>query len=158
MRVSGTNLSLMVDTSVWIDYFMRSKLDNGASERLLEAAILNDTPLLVCPTTLKDVFYILPRRFRQQDTREGTAATSYEPAAWACIERILELAIPSPLGLFECTLARNLRNKFGDLEDNLILASGESAQADYIVTRDRPLLQRFPEVCVTPERALELIS
>ena len=158
MRVSGKNLSLIIDTNVWIDYFMRSEVDAGASERLLEAAILSETTLLVCPTTLKDVFYILPRRFRQQDMREGKAGPSYEPVAWACVERILELATPTPLGLFECTMARSLRDKFGDLEDNLVLASGESAQADYIITRDAPLLQRFPEACITPDRALELIS
>ena len=71
---------------------------------------------------------------------------------------MLELATPSPLGLFECTLARSLRSKFKDYEDNLILASSESAKADYIVTRDGLLLQRFPESCITPERADELIS
>lgn len=144
MRVSGKNLSLIIDTNVWIDYFMRSEVDAGASERLLEAAILSETTLLVCPTTLKDVFYILPRRFRQQDMREGKAGPSYEPVAWACVERILELATPTPLGLFECTMARSLRDKFGDLEDNLVLASGESAQADYIVTRDAPAAATLP--------------
>lgn len=138
MRVSGKNLSLIIDTNVWIDYFMRSEVDAGASERLLEAAILSETTLLVCPTTLKDVFYILPRRFRQQDMREGKAGPSYEPVAWACVERILELATPTPLGLFECTMARSLRDKFGDLEDNLVLGIGRIPRKRITSSRAMP--------------------
>lgn len=158
MRVSGKPMSLVIDTNVWVDYFLNNELDRGASKRLLECAVKNDVSLLVCPTTIKDVFYLLPRRFKRQDALEGKPETSYEPVAWACIESMLELATPSPLGLFECTLARSLRSKCKDYEDNLILASSESAKADYIVTRDGLLLQRFPEACITPERAIELIS
>ena len=158
MHVSNKNLSLLIDTNVWIDYFMRTEPDKGTSERLLEAAALNDIALLVCPTTLKDVFYLLPRRFKREDAAMGKQGGPYDAVAWACIERMLEVATPSPLGLFECTMARTLRGKFGDYEDNLVLSSGESAQADYIVTRDVELLRRFPEACITPERALELIS
>lgn len=158
MRVSGKPMSLVIDTNVWVDYFLNNELDRGASKCLLECAVKNDVSLLVCPTTLKDVFYLLPRRFKRQDALEGKPETSYEPVAWACIESMLELAAPSPLWLFECTLARSLRSKFRDYEDNLILASSESAKADYIVTRDGPLLQRFPEACITPEHAIELIS
>lgn len=158
MRVSGGNLSLLIDTNVWVDYFMRSELDGGASERLLETAVRHDATILVCPTTLKDVFYLIPRRFKRQDAHDGKTGTSYEAVAWACIEHMLEIATPSPLGLFECAMARTLRGKFGDFEDNLVLASGESAKADYIITRDVKLLQRFPEACITPERALELLA
>ena len=115
MRVSGKPMSLAIDTNVWVDYFLNNELDRGASKRLLECTVKNDVSLLVCPTTIKDVFYLLPRRFKRQDALEGKPETSYEPVAWACIESMLELATPSPLGLFECTLARSLRSKFKDL-------------------------------------------
>lgn len=124
---------------------------------LFETAARQGATLLVCPTTVKDVFYLLPRHFRRQDTLEGTPIASYEAAAWGCVECMLDLAAPSPLGLFECALARTLRSKFPDYEDNLLLASGESAQIDYLVTNDNLLLQRFPEACITPTRAIGLM-
>lgn len=157
MRVDGKDLRLLIDTNVWLDYFMRTDARGGECARLFETAVQQGATLLVCPTTVKDVFYLLPRRFRRQDTCEGTSIASYEAAAWGCVECMLDLATPSPLGLFECTLARTLRGKFPDYEDNLLLASGESAQADYLVTSDNLLLQRFPEVCITPTRAIDLM-
>lgn len=158
MRVTSKHLRLLIDTNVWLDYFMRSGGAQGTCERLFEAAVEAEADLLVSPTTLKDVFYLIQRRFKRQDTLEGKTGTSYEPAAWACIEFMLEIATPSPLSLVECSMARTLHGKFGDYEDNLILATGESAQADYIVTSDNPLLARFPEACITPVRAIELLE
>ena len=67
MRVSGKPMSLVIDTNVWVDYFLNNELDREASKRLLECAVKNDVSLLVCPTTIKDVFYLLPRRFKRQD-------------------------------------------------------------------------------------------
>ena len=123
MRVSGKNLSLIIDTNVWIDYFMRSEVDAGASERLLEAAILSETTLLVCPTTLKDVFYILPRRFRQQDMREAKRAHHTNRRMGMRRAHPSSLAIANALGLLNAPWRGLLRDKFGDLEDNLVLAS-----------------------------------
>ena len=41
---------------------------------------------------------------------------------------------------------------------NLIIASGDTADVDYVVTSDRRMLETMPEVCLTPARALELIG
>lgn len=71
---------------------------------------------------------------------------------------MLELATPAPLSAAECNLAAMMRNTFDDYEDNLLLASAETAECDLVVTRDRQLLSRFPEACVTPERAVELVE
>ncbi len=55
-------------------------------------------------------------------------------------------------------MARMLGKRMPDLEDNLIIASGETADVDYVVTRDRRMLEAMPEVCLTPARALEMIG
>ena len=50
------------------------------------------------------------------------------------------------------------RRDHGDFEDNLIIAAGERANVDYIVTSDRQLLSRLPAIAITPQRACELIG
>lgn len=158
MRLKSSIMRLMLDTNVWLNYFLREEGTHRDCEQLLEAAVTHDTALLVSPTTLKDVFYLIPRRFRRQDALDGKPLVSYAPAAWACLDFMLEIATPSPISFAECTFARSLKARFGDFEDNLLLASAETADVDYIVTYDKPLLKQFPEVFVTPKRALELLN
>lgn len=148
----------LIDTNVWMNYFLREDPTFEECKQLFQRAVEEDQPLLVSPTTLKDLFYLIPRCFRRLDAIDQKSSTSYTPAAWACVEFILEIATPSPLSIAECTMARMLRNQFGDFEDNLILATAESARADYIVTYDEDLIATFPEACIKPERALELMT
>lgn len=149
---------LLVDTNVWIDYFMKYEPTCHDCAGIVEAAADDRIGLLVAPTTLKDIFYIIPRQLRRENTDGAAADTSFKPAAWACIEFILSVATPAPQSAAECELARALRNTFDDLENSLILAAAETADADYIVTSDQQLLSSYPEVFVTPKRALELIE
>ncbi len=62
------------------------------------------------------------------------------------------------LSLGECELARMMRSRFDDFEDNLIVAAANTANADHIVTNDRGMLERMPKACITPERAVELVE
>lgn len=159
MQLDPQRMKLSLDTNVWINYFLKEEPNYRDCAKLLETAIAVEANLFVAPTTLKDVFYLIPRCLRRQDVREGRAdEASYAPAAWACVDFMLDIATPTPLSLAECSMARMLRTRFGDFEDNLLLATNETAQVDYIVTYDRPLLKQFPEVFVTPRRALELLG
>lgn len=112
--------------------------------------------LLYAPTTAKDVFYILPRRLARRNA--NGINVSFASASWACIEHMMQVATASPLSLAECEMARMLGKRMPDLEDNLIIASGETADVDYVVTSDRRMLEAMPEVCLTPARALEMIG
>ena len=51
-----------------------------------------------------------------------------------------------------------MRNRFDDFEDNLVVAAANTANVDYIVTSDPKMLERMPEACITPKRALELLD
>ena len=133
---------LLLDTNVWFDYFMGEGRSLQAIQGLIEAGLdgRNGYPPYA-PTSAKDLFYLIPRRLRSTDpTRRREASASYRPAAWACVERMMELATAAPLSHAECELARMLRSTFGDFEDNLIVAAGETRKADDIVTNDKPLL------------------
>ena len=149
--------TLLLDTNIWVDYFLNTGDGVPAIDRLLELGDSNRFTLCFAPTTAKDVFFILPRRLRLMDAN-GSSAQSYLPAAWACLDYILEHATCATLSLGECELARMMRGRFHDFEDNLIVAAANTANADYIVTSDRKMLERMPEACITPERALELLE
>ena len=141
---------LLVDTNVWLDYYLQEGAFDEA-KRLVELAEAGKIDLLYAPTTAKDVFYILPRRLARRNV--NGINVSFASASWACIEHMMQVATASPLSLAECEMAR-----MPDLEDNLIIASGETADVDYVVTSDRRMLEAMPEVCLTPARALDMIG
>lgn len=151
-------LRLLADTNFWIAYFMRDERFCAPCERLIELAAAERVDLYVAPSTVKDVFYLIPRCLRRVDQQEERESVSYQPAAWASIEFMLDVATPSPQSFAECEEACLLRGSVGDFEDGLILASADSVDADFILTYDRQLLDRLPEICITPKRALELVG
>ncbi len=147
--------SLLLDTNVWLDYFMGEGPCLGEISQLVSRGQTNALTLLYAPTTAKDLFYLIPRRLW---LRGGSDDVSYVPAARACLERMMEIAVAAPLSFPECELARMLNKKFPDFEDNLIIAAAQAAQADFIVTQDKAFLIQAPEACITPARAIELLS
>ena len=139
---------LLVDTNVWLDYYLQEGAFDEA-KRLVELAEAGKIDLLYAPTTAKDVFYILPRRLARRNA--NGINVSFAP-------HMTQVATASPLSLAECEMARMLGKRMPDLEDNLIIASGETADVDYVVTSDRRMLEAMPEVCLTPARAVEMIG
>ncbi len=149
--------SLMLDTNIWIGYLLAEPPHGEVILKLIDSALEHNITLIYAPTTLKDVFFIVPRRMRADDNNEAGKA-SYAPAAWACIRKITEIAVAAPQALAECELAWMLRNTHGDLEDNLVIAAAETCNADYVVTYDKQMLERFAPACITPEQALKLLE
>lgn len=175
--------SLLLDTNVWLDYFLGEGPCVDAIKRLVRMGAQDRLALLYAPTTAKDLFYLIPRRLRRSvvamdapsalDSSASSASRgrtdvgsvggaaaeemSLAPVAWACIDVMMDLAIAAPQSLAECELARMMKAKFGDFEDNLIIAAAETAKADYIVTSDKELLRLAPEICITPQRAVDLL-
>ena len=147
--------TLLLDTNGWLTYFLRRKEDLEAIDAIVALGTTNDLTLAYAPTTAKDLFYLIPRCLRE---RGGGSAVSYKPAAWACLNRLMEIAAAAPQTLGECERARMLRHEFGDFENNLIMASAAAVKADYVVTNDKRLLKAMPEDCITPARAVDLLG
>lgn len=151
--------TFLVDTNVWIDYFMASEPHYKAVLSFFEAVDQRGGTLLYAPTTLKDVFFLIPRILRREATASGELEeVSFDPAAWACVRTMTEIAVAAPLSLPECDLAWMLRTTHGDLEDNLVIAAAETCNADYVVSYDRAMLEHFSPACITPEQANKLLS
>lgn len=145
----------LLDTNVWIDYFCGNDPD-GSIAGLLELSVRGAIDILYAPTSAKDVFYIIPRRLKRAQMSEGCSRESYNSVSWACLEAMMELGVAAPQSFAECEMAKMLRGSYCDFEDNLIMAAGETAKADFVVTSDRGMLESMPEACMTPARALEL--
>lgn len=151
--------SLLIDTNVWIDFFLGSEPFCWEAYRLFEVADDRRVTLLYAPTTIKDVFYTIPRRMRLAAQGDGgDKGVSYLPAAWACVRKMTEIAVAAPQSLAECDMAWMLRTTHGDFEDNLLMATAETCNADYVVTYDKRLLERFAPACATPGQVLRLLE
>ena len=71
---------------------------------------------------------------------------------------MIEIADAAPQSYAECELACLFRSNFDDFEDNVIIASAETAKVDDVVTSDRLFLQALPEACITPDRAAAFLD
>lgn len=151
---------LVVDTNVWIDYLLGKEPFCTEIVQLFGVASDKGVSLLYAPTTLKDVFYIVPRQLRRESPSKDAVPEEQSRAriAWACVEAITRIATAAPQSMAECNLAWMLRHKHADLEDNLIIAAAETCNADYVITYDRRLIEDFAPVCITPSRATDLLT
>ena len=87
--------TLLLDTNVWISYYLGPRGDSVLAKRLLSLAVENDVQLAYAVTTAKDLFYLLAadckRTFRAErgELTEDAAAAANE-LAWACVHRCLD--------------------------------------------------------------------
>lgn len=151
---------LLIDTNVWISYYLGVEREAEEIMRLFMRMDQLGGTLAYAPTTLKDVFYIVSRRVRTQllSAGEDISNKSFASVGWACVRNMTEVATAAPLSLPECDLAWMLRTRHGDFEDNLVIAAAETCNADYVVTYDKELLERFAPACITPSQALRLLE
>lgn len=155
----GTHDLLLVDTNVWVGYFLSEEPHSEEVHHFFSDAQERGVTLAYTPATIKDVFYTIPRRLRLAAQREGgDTNVSFLPAAWACVRKMTEIAVAASQSLAECDMAWMLRNTHGDFEDNLLMATAETCNADYVVTYDRKLLERFAPACATPGQVLRLLK
>ena len=161
--MKGT-LSFLLDTNVWLDHYLaRPEEDNAATNLLRQAVSHEHVSLLYSPTTAKDMYFILERTLKELARHEGAplpenAAEAARETAWACVANMSELATAAPLDESALWIARKFRRDHSDFEDNIIIAAGERANVDYIVTSDQQLLAHMPAIAITPKQACEFIS
>ena len=109
--------TLLLDTNVWISFFIEGDTSHDETVRLLEEATRHNITLSYTASTLKDVFYIVPRRARAQAIAAGfdVSNATFSPIAWACAEKMTEIAVAVGQSLPECSLAWMLRSEHPEL-------------------------------------------
>lgn len=137
---------LVLDTNVWLDDAIVWRKGHKSAEDLISYAREHGVELAYAVTTIKDVFYIAERQFKEYAremqgtlTEDGAAASTNN--AWEVAEGLNDVATPIAMDAADVWMARKLRSVHNDLEDNLVIAAAERANADYIVTSDAKLLQ-----------------
>lgn len=154
---------ILVDTNVWLDYYLGFRSGHRESIELLDLA--NDLDIVVlCPvTTTKDLFYLIAADFKREYRRQhdgvldsGAAAAAGE-TAWACLRNLEEIATAVGCDQSDVSLARVQRSLHEDYEDNLVIAAAQRANADLLVTNDEHLVRHSPVAALTCDDAVKYL-
>ena len=153
---------LLIDTNVWVDYYIDRSPGHQAARTLITSALRQDAVLYISTLSMKDVFFIIEqtlKRYARQELGELTDSSraAATEIAWASLHNILETAISVPVSRNEALLAFTYRDRHNDFEDNLLLAAAQQAGVDYLVTADERLRRHSPVPALSPQAAIELL-
>ncbi|WP_199824859.1 type II toxin-antitoxin system VapC family toxin [Collinsella provencensis] len=154
---------LLIDTNVWLDYFLPARSGHQQARMLFEGAFGKDVDLLFASTTVKDVFFIASSSYKRELHEERGRITEADSRAinvmcWAIAASMEEMATPVGVDASDLWLAEKYRSLHKDLEDNLILAAAQRAKADVLVTCDEGLIKHAPLPALTPLDAIAYVS
>lgn len=146
---------ILVDTDVWLAYFAGEEERCAEALGLFEACAEQDIDLLYTPISFKDVFCLVHDAVRA----EADAPFAQQPAsvAWACVDKMAEVATATSLSVSECEIARLMRDRHASFDDNLLMAAAETSKASCVATFDEGLAARFAPACATPAQLTRLI-
>ena len=155
--MSADKLIVAVDTNVWLDNYLGGRPRSRLSREFIVSALQRGVQLAYPVHVVKDVFYLLQlnlkRKTREKgDLSEGDAA-AISVAAWSCINNMREMATAVGADESDVWQACKYRQLTGDLEDNLVIAAAQRAQADFLVTNDGKLIRKSPVPAFMPEDA-----
>lgn len=157
-----TPLKLLLDTNVWLDYFLaRTPGHRAASELVALARDSEAVALYTSALSVKDIAYLLERDMKSGAREAGLTvsdqvAAAARETAWGCVRMVLENSLIVPTGHPEVLQAFTLKSLHDDLEDDLLLGSAYRADVDYVVTYGEQLARRSPVSCVSVAEALGL--
>lgn len=157
--------AVILDTCVWLAFLLNTEGPGRPVTLLLRKLRCTGRPVAMTASMRKDVFYIASRETRRQWRSDfpGRAMDAHQSQlirdmAWTMLEEMDEFAIIVPEGMREDFFARHLRADHDDYEDDLLVGTAQAIGAEMVVTSDEALLRRFPELCATPEAALERLG
>ena len=155
--------SLLVDTNVWLDYYLGWRSGHAAAAELIVAACEQGAELLYAAPAVTDVFYLvaveLKRRARAAaggTLEEGVAAAAGE-AAWGCIEHLDEIAGAVGCDGSDLWTARKQKPLHADFEDDLLIAAAMRSNASLLVTNDAALIAHAPVAALSVADALRYL-
>lgn len=154
---------ILVDTNVWLDYFIPSRRGRSVAIEFLRDACTAQVDLLYAATSSKDLFYLISSEHKAWYRREHgslsqDAATAATSLAWDCLSVLSQLATPVPCDLSDMWMASKQRELHSDYEDDLIIAAAMRAKADLLVTNDVKLCSHAPVAAMNVENARNYLA
>lgn len=154
--------TLLLDTNIWLDYFLGWRDMSPTSRRLVELALNQGCTLAYAVSSAKDVFYIVTsehkRLERAAEGSLGKGAVAANAAAWGCVNALQEMACAVPLDHTDVWMASKQRVLHADFEDDLIIVAALRAKADYLVTNDEGLLRHCPVAALDARDMVALLE
>lgn len=156
-------LRVLIDTNVWLDFFLSRRPNCDATERLIRRCAHDDVASLYPSRSIMDVFYQVGLAYKKRIRKDGIElndawAHAINDQAWECVRTMRELAVVVGMDESDLWLAYKLRDLHPDLEDDLVLAAAERAQADFLVTNDQQLIAKSTVAALTPQDMLAVFS
>lgn len=148
--MSDGKLTLLLDTNVWVDYYLPNRPAHKDAKALISLAENEGLTLTYASVSIKDVFYLLNqelKKYAREDRgvlQEGDAVAC-QRIAWGCIRNMTQQAVALPVGEPQVWLASRLEEIHGDFEDDLVLAALETSGANFLVTSDVALREKAPK-------------
>lgn len=155
--------TLLLDTNIWLDYFLGWRDMSPTSRRLVELALNQDCTLAYAVSSAKDVFYIVTSEHKRLErAAEGSlgkgAVAAANAAAWGCVNALQEMACAVPLDHTDVWMASKQRVLHADFEDDLIIVAALRAKADYLVTNNEGLLRHCPVAALDARDMVALLE
>lgn len=161
--MSAPQLKILLDSHVWIDFFVPGRSGSATATRLVRSAIEANAELLYSSRVLDDLFYEIRRdaaewvRASSGDMPKSAARLCHD-YAWGCIEDLNDIATAIGSDDADLQTALKLRSLSEDLDDNLMLAAAQRASVDYLVTADRVLLNKATVAALAPQDMLTVLQ
>lgn len=156
-------LRVLLDTNIWLDFYLGERPCHTASNTLLRKLIDLNAAILYPATALTDVAYILTASLKREHQAAGldvddSRARAINEIAWACIANMTELAAIAPLDFADVRIGVKHRVLHDDLEDDMVIAAALRAEVDYLVTNDKAFLERSPLPTLSSSAMLALLA
>ena len=154
---------LLLDTNVWLDFFDGNSSRSHDASRLLERCIELDITLLFAVESVKDVYYLLRQSLKRRardahGTLSDTDVRAASRYAVACVDTLAEVGCAVGTGASDAWLARRYLQLHDDLEDTLMIAAAQRAQADCLITSNDKLLRHAPVATLSVSDMLQLLG
>ena len=154
---------ILVDTNVWLDYFIPSRRGRSAAIDFLRDACAAQVELLYAATSSKDLSYLISSEHKAWYRREHgslsqDAAAAATSLAWDCLDVLSQIATPVPCDLSDIWMASKQRELHNDYEDDLIIAAAMRVKTDLLVTNDAKLCSHAPVAAMNVENARKCLA
>lgn len=155
--------SLLLDSNVWLDYFLPFREGHDKACDLVNSAIDRNVALFYSITQMPTVHYLL-RLLMKRDLQQTQNQLSEKTAlairelVWGCLQNLRELATAIGADDSDLWVAEKLHRFHDDYEDNLIEAAAIRANASYLVTNDKAFRENATVATVSVHSALLLLG
>lgn len=156
-------LSLLLDTNVWLDYYLPWRSGYATARQLIVGAFEQNQTLAYAVPSIKDVFYMTAAEYKRAEraatgTLSESAARAAVATAWGCVNNLQEIACAVPLDHTDVWVASKQRVLHGDFEDDVVIAAAMRCGVDYLVTNDGALLRHCPVAALSASDMCKLLE